>query len=148
MTTLQTSIGIWILIATLANGFRRFERDNSNQQQLTVKQQQVTTKQQQQPESEVIFGLNNLSDSVVEIPVNAKEGEFKVEQLKVAEKVNEIRWVKINSFTSGNNKLVHLRLSRNELAYLYRCKSDSKSTIDHHLPRVDSCLHSKFQVGI
>ena len=118
MTTLRTSIWIWILIATLANGFRRFERDdNSNQQQLTAKQkqqQQVTTKQQQQqqPESEVIFGLNNLSDNnVVEIPVNAKEGEFKVEQLKVAEKENEfqpaeIRWVKINTFTSDNTKCI------------------------------------------
>jgi len=104
MTTLRASIGILILIATLANGIRRFERDNSNQQQQQQQQQQVTTKQlqQEQPESEITFGLNNIpDDNIVEILVNAKEGDFKLEQLKVAEKDDEfqpaqIRYVDTN----------------------------------------------------
>ena len=58
---------IWILMATLATGIRRFER------------------QADLNESEIVFGLENKSKDfeIVEIPVDAKEGEFELEQIRV-----------------------------------------------------------------
>jgi len=78
MNSIRAWFSIWILTATLASGIRRFER------------------QADQNESEIIFGFENKSKDfeIVEIPVDAKEGEFKLEQIRVptseSQKINPI----------------------------------------------------------
>ena len=60
---IRTFFVTWIMFSTFVNGIRRFERES-----------------QLKKDPEVVFGMDTDSDKVVEVPVDAKEGEFDLDK--------------------------------------------------------------------